>query len=131
MDMTDFTKYENKEWFKELKISRSEYFKVDNIIESAKTKYEKSNHVYEWVTGSGLAILFSLNMGNVLNNQNNWVFGVAYLAYFISLLAVVIGIWLYRLQNQRQDIAMTWLYHEKDKQEKESSLNFKKSKNKD
>lgn len=64
--MADFSKYENKQWFIELKKNRSDFYNVKNIIESAKEKYERNNRVYEWITGSGLAIIFSLGIGDIL-----------------------------------------------------------------
>ena len=36
----DFKKYTNKKWFIELKKNRTQFNNIDNLIESAKAKYE-------------------------------------------------------------------------------------------
>lgn len=116
--MVEFDKYEGKEWFKQLKENRKEFTNVDNMIESAKTKYERTNHTYEWVTGTALAIIFSLSIADVLKNQQNWIVIVGAIAYGVCLVAIVVGVWIYQIMNKRQEIALIWLYREKDKLEK-------------
>jgi hypothetical protein len=113
----DFKEYEEKAWFKELIDCGNEYSNISNMIESAKEKYGRANHIYEWITGVGLGLILSLGIGDIIRNQNITVVIIGYIAYFVAMLAIIVGMWLYILQNKRQEIAFLWLYRELDKQE--------------
>ncbi len=110
-------------WFqRDLKESRSEFKNVENIIEIAKLKYSKQNHLTEWILGISTAILFSLNISNILESQVEWIKWSGFVGYITTLLAIFISIFLHMWVNNRQDKVMSWLYREKDKQERKNKL---------
>lgn len=108
----------NKKWFKDLKRSRKDFNDVDNIIEAAKFKYEKENHVIEWVLGIATALFFSLNVYNAMKEAlKSWMKITLFVGSIFFLVLIVVIIFIYIKFLNRQKTAMSWLYREKDKQE--------------
>jgi len=107
-----------KKWFQtDLKKSRLEFKNVENIIELAKLKYSKQNHLVEWLLGISTAMFISFNISNITDSKILWIKKIGICGYVITLLLILISIFLHIKNNYRQNKAFSWLYREKDKQE--------------
>ena len=104
-------------WFLDLEKTRKEFNNIGNCIEVFKFKYERENHIYEWVIGVSLALLFSLGIADVLRSQNRIFLFLGIFFYMLSLLALFISVALHFLANNRQKKFMIYLYRKKDKEE--------------
>lgn len=118
-------------WFQEdLKNSRKDFKNVGNCIEAFKFKYERQNHLTEWILGISTAIFLSLSIASILNSPTEWIRVAGFWAYIVTLLTILISIFLHIWTNNRQKKAMSWLYRERDKQENGQRKNKKnRSKN--
>jgi hypothetical protein len=108
----------NKEpkWFKDFKENRKNFLKVENMIESAKFKFDRDFNVPKWLLGTGIAFLFSPFLN--LIRQNNFIYLIANFLFVTAIIEFFIGILIIIELNNRQKICMAYLFREKDKEEK-------------
>lgn len=104
-------------WFKDLKENRKEFKNVRNMVDSLKLKYDRWNHLTEWVLGIAIALFLSVSINNLLDTPIEWLADLGFWAYVITLSIILITVGTYVWTNWRQEKAMIWLYREKDKQE--------------
>ena len=103
-----------KKWFKELKETRKKFKDVQNLIDSAKFKYERELNGPKWLIGIGLGVLFSFGIINLVPNSILSV--ISFWALIISLIELLVVVFIIIATDKRQKIAMAWLYKEKDEQ---------------
>ncbi len=113
--MAEFTPFDPK-WFKDLKETRKEFSEVNNLIESAKFKYEREFNNPKWVIGIGISIF--LASGYSIKGLNPVIIPYATVGFFVSALMLIVGLILLNKLSKVQQIAMAYLYREKDKQDK-------------
>lgn len=118
MKMTEFNPFEPK-WFRELKKNREDFSDVNNMIESAKFKFDRDFNTPKWIIGIGFAILFSAGISNLSTIQNPLIQFLAFWGFIFSAIAFGIALFLILAIDSIQKIAMAYLYREKDKQDKE------------
>jgi hypothetical protein len=124
MTEKEFAPFEPK-WFKELKETRKDFFDVGNIIESAKFKYDRDFNTPKWLIATGSGILFSAGVLNLSSNLIPLLRFIATWGFIISAIELFIALIMIIGMDNRQKVAMAYLYREKDKQDRS---NYKKNK---
>jgi hypothetical protein len=112
--MSEFVPFDPR-WFKELKKNREDFYEVNNMIESAKFKFDREFNTPKWLVGhsnSDPAFNRNLELSSILKFIALWGFVVSFAELFIVLL-VILSI------DNRQKIAMLYLYREKDNQDRD------------
>ncbi|MCH7851024.1 MAG: hypothetical protein IH845_05260 [Nanoarchaeota archaeon] len=112
----NFKKYEDKKWFKQIKENK-DFKSIDNRIEVGKYIYDKDTRLLEWFIGIGLIVLFSVNVGNLLNHPTSWIRTSASIFHSLSLFSIVVSILLHMISDNRHRVAIRYLYLKKDKEE--------------
>lgn len=119
----DFSKYEDKKWFVELKKNVDDYNDKNNAIESAKFGYERDIKMPQWVLGIGITLL--LVSKGIVDNLEPSFKEIGFLVYLMTAIILLYGMINVIRISQRQRIGMMYVYREKDKWEK-GRINSKK-----
>lgn len=107
-----------KAWFTDLKESRREFNDVQNMIDSARFKFDRDLDTPKWVLGTSLVIILAVGFSNILVSDQAppYLVVMAKVLGVLCLGAIFWGIWRVVLLANLQQTAMAWLYREKDKQ---------------
>ncbi len=110
-----------EKWFNDLKESRKDFENVGNIVELAKFKYDRDLQTPKWVMGISLTILLAVGFSNILISDNapEYLIFIAKSLVVVTILVMGWGIKKIIELVRIQQIAMSWLYREKDKHENE------------
>lgn len=115
--MKYFKKIEKKKWFKQFKKNELR-LRPDNRIELGKFCYEKDFQLPSWLLGIGLGLFASVNISGILNSNNIFIYWSGLVAYILSPVLLLIGIFLLIKNVNDQKIKMTYLYTLKEKNKK-------------
>ncbi len=123
--MVEFAPFDPK-WYRDLKESRKDFYDVSNIIESAKFKYDRELNMPKWIIGIGITAFlgagYNLKGLAIQPNLMGWVIGFL----IASAIFLMLGLGILTKLAKVQQIAMAYLYREKDKQDRENNTLKKK-----
>jgi hypothetical protein len=114
--MDEYQPFEPK-WYWDLKKSREEFENVENIIESAKFRYDRDFNIPKWLVGTGITTFLSAAYKLSDTLPVLWK-TIAIIMLTMSAIEFFIALLMICSINKRQEIAMSYLYREKDKQDK-------------
>lgn len=114
----NWSKINNKKWFIRFKKNELNIYNPINRIELGKFCYEKDNSLSMWIIGIGLAMFASVNLSGVVALREGLFYILGIVAYILSPILLLLGIFLLCINIKFQKIKMMYLYQLKDKQEK-------------
>ena len=116
-DMKEFSPFEPKQ-YRELKENRKDFYDVENMIESAKFKYNLELNTPKWLMATGLGFLFSAGISNLSMMPKTIFKFVAFWGFILALVEFFLALIIILELDRRQKIVMRYLYREKDKQDR-------------